>query len=154
MKVLFVCLGNICRSPMAEAIFRDMAQKQDLKVIVDSAGTSGWHVGNKPHKGTRKILDELSISYEGMEGRGLSERDFYEFDYLIGMDNQNVKDMLSIAPTNMKHKVFLFLDILTDYKGVDVPDPYYTGDFDETRDLVSKASQAWIDKLKKSLAER
>jgi protein-tyrosine phosphatase len=153
MKILFVCLGNICRSPMAEAIFRDMAKKENLIIEVDSAGTSGWHTGYKPHKGTRKILDQLSISYEGMEGRGLSTADYYEFDYLIGMDNQNVKDMLLRAPKGTQEKVHLFLDILEDHKGQDVPDPYHTGDFNETRDLVTKASRAWIKSIQKTLTQ-
>ena len=149
MKVLFVCLGNICRSPMAEAIFRDLATRENLDITIDSAGTSGWNKGQPPHKGTRRMLDSMDISYLGMHSRGLTSSDFLHFDYLIGMDKANVKDMKRIAPNGTEDKVYLFLDVLDSRRGQDVPDPWYTDNFDETRDLILEASKEWLEIFKK-----
>ncbi len=87
-KVLFVCLGNICRSPMAEAVFRDLVSREGLedRIEIDSAGTGDWHIGHPPHQGTRKILNENNISTEGLVARKIKIEDLTEFDYIIAMD--------------------------------------------------------------------
>lgn len=144
INILFVCLGNICRSPMAEAVFRDLVHKENLSDViqVDSAATSSWHIGNPPHKGTIAKLKEYQISTDGMSGRQLEKSDFEKFDYIIGMDTSNVTNIKEILGQPNHPKIIRFLD-LTDHQK-DVPDPYYTGDFQETYNLVIDGCQALL----------
>jgi protein-tyrosine phosphatase len=147
-NVLFVCLGNICRSPMAEGVFRDLLKKENLsnKISVDSAATSSWHIGSPPHKGTLAILKKYNISAEGLVGRQLTKEDFETFDYIIGMDESNIKNIFDITGSPQHPKIIRLLD-LTDHNK-DVPDPYYTGDFEETYQLVSEGCQALLEKIR------
>lgn len=149
VHVLFVCLGNICRSPMAEAVFRDMVRKEGLdgRIEVDSAGTGNWHIGNPPHIGTRKRLDQAGISYEGIRARQVHDHDFVTFDYIVGMDESNMEDLRRLSP-EPKARVLKLLDLVPDGKGKDVPDPYFTGNFDETYELVTAGCRALLDKIK------
>jgi protein-tyrosine phosphatase len=150
IKVLFVCLGNICRSPMAEAVFRHLVKKEglDQKIIVDSAGTGGWHVGEGPHRGTAKILQQYEIDSTGLIARQIKKQDLNDFDYIVAMDKQNKNDILSL--TNEENtKVFQLLDLVEDVQNKDVPDPYYTGNFNEVYDLVVKGCTALLEKIKK-----
>ena len=151
VNILFVCLGNICRSPMAEAVFRHLINKESLQDIikVDSAATSHWHIGDPPHKGTIAKLKEYKISTENMAGRQLQRKDFEEFDYIIGMDASNVKYIREMLGQPDHPKIIRFLD-LTDHRK-DVPDPYYTGDFQETYDLVLDGCTALLEKVKADL---
>ncbi|KPN95849.1 low molecular weight protein-tyrosine-phosphatase [Lysinibacillus sp. ZYM-1] len=151
IRVLFVCLGNICRSPMAEAVMRELVKKEclDDKIDVDSAATSSWHIGEPPHRGTQDKLREYGISTTGMLGRQLQKADLEEFTYIIGMDESNIRNIRTILGNPSSPKIFRFLD-LTEHRQ-DVPDPYYTGDFQETYDLVLEGCQAIIDKIKREL---
>ncbi|MDI2585886.1 low molecular weight phosphotyrosine protein phosphatase [Psychrobacillus sp. NEAU-3TGS] len=153
IHVLFVCLGNICRSPMAEAVFRKLIEKEKLsdQIKVDSAATSAWHIGDPPHRGTITKLEEYNISTEGMTGRQLQKEDFQKFDYIIGMDHSNVTNIRQILGQPDHPKVMRFLDLTEHEK--DVPDPYYTGDFQETYDLVIEGCQALLDKVKREHKE-
>ncbi|RFU65179.1 low molecular weight protein-tyrosine-phosphatase [Peribacillus glennii] len=148
INVLFVCLGNICRSPMAEALFRDLVEKENLtdKITMDSAATSSWHIGSPPHKGTLAILKKNSISSKGLAGRQLTKEDFEKFDYIVGMDESNVKNIREITGRPDHPKILRLLDIAELNK--DVPDPYYTGDFEETYQLVSEGCTALLEKIK------
>lgn len=148
IRVLFVCLGNICRSPMAEAVMRDLIAKEGLqnRIEVDSAATSSWHVGDPPHRGTQAKLREYQISTKGMEGRQLALSDYEAFDYIIGMDESNVRNIYQMLRKQEEPKIFRLLD-LTQHKK-DVPDPYYTGDFQETYDLVLEGCKALLEKIR------
>lgn len=148
MKILFVCLGNICRSPMAEAYMRDLIRKHQVtSMVVDSCGTSGWHQGERPHHKTLEVLTKDGVSSSNLRSRPLMDSDFDTFDVIIGMDKNNVRDLKRLAPPQYHPKIHLFLDVLTGYEGCDVPDPWYTGDFEETRRFVRDGVSAWFTKL-------
>lgn len=151
IKVLFVCLGNICRSPMAEAIFRDLVKKEGLvdQIEVDSAGTGDWHIGRPPHEGTQKILTKNNISFEGMKARQVIANDLENFDYIIAMDSSNIGNLNKIFMNEKTGKVQRLLDLVDGSKILDVPDPYYTGNFDEVYELVSNGCQRLLDVIKK-----
>ncbi|KAF1299121.1 protein-tyrosine-phosphatase [Enterococcus sp. JM4C] len=145
-KVLFVCLGNICRSPMAEAMMRAEIKARHLedKIVVDSAATSRWEVGSQPHHGTQKILKAQGIDCSGIYARQITTQDFLSADVIIGMDQNNVDELLSIAPEEAKGKVQLFMSVVPGKEQMGVPDPYYTGDFEETYQLVSEGLAEWF----------
>ncbi|GEL78132.1 low molecular weight protein-tyrosine-phosphatase [Tenuibacillus multivorans] len=152
IKVLFVCLGNICRSPMAEAVFEDLIKKKGLKqhFDVDSAGVSNYHIGELPHEGTIKKLKENEISSEGLKARQFSENDFEAFDYVIAMDDDNMEaleQMMSSEPNTVVKKL---LDYLPSQEVTNVPDPFFTGDFEETYQLVSEACRHLLDEIRRS----
>ncbi|TGB03922.1 low molecular weight protein-tyrosine-phosphatase [Halobacillus salinus] len=149
IRVLFVCLGNICRSPMAEAILRDLVSKEGLEsqIRIDSAGIGHWHEGSEPHEGTRKILDEQGISYEGMRARQVKASDWDDFDYIIAMDEKNMGDLKAIREKNGV-VVDKLLNGVPDAVETDVPDPYFTGNFDYVYNLVSAGCSRLLERIK------
>jgi len=146
-KVLFICLGNICRSPMAEAVMRDLIKKRGLtsQIKVDSAGTSDYHIDEPPHRGTKAKLQQYGITTSGMRARQLRSSDLHDFDYLVCMDESNVRNTIEMLRAEGDAKVFRFLDLTSHQK--DVPDPWYTGDFQETYDLCVEGCEALLEKV-------
>lgn len=137
VQVLFVCLGNICRSPMAEAVFQKMVNDAGLsdKIAVDSAGTGSWHVGETAHPGTRRILSQQGIPYDG-RARQIQPEDLRdESTYIIAMDQSNLNDLK--RRYGQHPRTYRLLDFAGQDGERDVPDPYYTGNFETVYELVS-----------------
>ncbi len=151
VKVLFVCLGNICRSPMAEGLFRKMIKDQGLDeyIHVESRATSTYEIGQPPHPRTQAILLREGASLVGKRAKQMTKSDFDAFDVIIGMDHENVSDLKQMTERH-HHKIYLFRDIDQSTQGQDVPDPYYSGRYEETFELISESLPLWLDRLKKS----
>lgn len=151
IKVMFVCHGNICRSPMAEFVFRDMVQKEKLsdKIHVASSATSREEIGNGVHYGTRKKLAEFGISTEGKYARQLTKTDYRDYDYIIAMDSQNIRNISRIIGRDTENKVCKLLDF-TD-RGGDIADPWYTGNFDRTYEDVYEGCNELLKFIKSRL---
>jgi len=130
---------------MAEAIFRHMVNQKGLndKIIVDSCGTAGYHIGKPPHEGTRKILDFYGISYTGMKASKLERFHLNDFDGIVAMDEENLSDILTLRDNNSVAWVKLLSDFVKD-KWISVPDPYYTGDFELTYKLVTRGCECLL----------
>ncbi|WP_373192414.1 low molecular weight protein-tyrosine-phosphatase [Enterococcus sp. RIT-PI-f] len=144
-KVLFVCLGNICRSPMAEAIYKAEIAKRNLDWQIDSAATSSWEVGHSAHPGTKKRLRQVDLSSEGLISRQITEADFAKFDWIIGMDQSNVETLQALAPADTTAKIRSYLSVVPGKETAEVPDPYYTGDFEETYQLLQEGIPFWLE---------
>ena len=149
-KVLFVCLGNICRSPMAEAVFRDMVEKagRSNEFEIDSAATSSWEIGNPVHPGTKDKLKEVGISTKGMTARKLKKEDYDRFDYIVGMEKENIRNILKIVDKANSEKVFRLLDFSDNPR--DIADLWYTGDFETTYRDVLEGCTDLLDYISRS----
>ena len=150
IKVLFICHGNICRSPMAEFVFKNMVENRGLEDLfhIASAATSTEELGSPVHYGTARILDRLHIDYSDKRARQMTKRDYEEYDYLIGMDSRNLRNMHRMIGGDPDDKIHLMLDF-TDEPG-DVADPWYTGNFEVTyRDVVA-GCEGFLEYLKRN----
>lgn len=141
-RLLFVCHGNICRSPMAEFVMKDIVAQHGAtdRFVIESAATSGEEIGNPPHEGTVRVLAREGISCEGKFARRIREEDYEAFDYLIGMDEANVRNMKRFFRGDPEGKVGLLLEFAGKKRGID--DPWYTGCFDKTFADVSEGCAA------------
>lgn len=155
MNVLFVCLGNICRSPMAQAMFEKMVTDEDLtnQITIDSAGTSAEEEGNPPHPGTRKILAKYHLQSDNLISRPLNSHDFDNADYIICMDDMNMADVKRRAPADSHAKIYAIFDMIPSKKGQAIPDPWYTHRFQETYNSLVEALPAWLAFFKQKLAD-
>ena len=143
-RILFVCLGNICRSPMAEFVFRDLVQKRGLgeRFSVSSAATSAEEVGNPVHPGTRNRLSREGISTRGKTAVQLTKGDYRRYDYLVGMEQRNIGNMLRILGGDPQGKVRRLLDFSQEPR--DIADPWYTGNFERTYDDILEGCEALL----------
>lgn len=148
-SVLFVCMGNICRSPTAEAVFRYKTDKQGLKLNIDSAGTLGSHAKEKPDHRAIKAGLAQGYSFDGIKARKVTLDDFETFDLIIAMDDANKKYLLKKSPSDFHDKIHLFCDFSNNFDDTEVPDPYYggAGGFRYVVSLVEDASDGLITQL-------
>ena len=150
-KILMVCLGNICRSPLAEGILRDKTQKQNIDIFIDSAGTSNYHVGEHPDKRTITNALQHGVDLSNLKGRQFTVSDFDKFDHIFVMDSSNYSDVVSLARNeNDKKKVELILNRVYPNSNMSVPDPYFGGEqgFENVYILLDKACDVIVDSLK------
>jgi protein-tyrosine phosphatase len=153
VKVLFVCLGNICRSPTAEGVLRVLAAREapDLALEIDSAGTAGYHVGEPPDPRTRQAAARRGYDLNALRARIVEPLDFERFDLILAMDRDNLRVLRRRAPETAHERLQLFLEFAPDSGIEDVPDPYYGGPngFEEVLDLVEAAARGLIAHLRR-----
>lgn len=148
IRILFVCHGNICRSTMAQFVFQDMVNRRGLReqFHIESAGTSTEELGNPVHYGTRRVLDRLGIDCSEKRARQLKRADYDKFDYLIGMDYANIRNMERMCGGDPEHKLSLLLEH-TKRGGGEVADPWYTGDFETTYRDVKEGCEGLLEEV-------
>ena len=146
VKILFVCHGNICRSPMAEFVMKDLLKKEKIEAQIQSAATSCEEIGNPVHYGTRRKLSQFGISTDGKYAVQMTKADYDKYDFIIGMDDWNIKNIMRIIGSDPEEKVCKLLSFAKD--GGDIADPWYTGNFDETYEDVLKGCKALTEQIK------
>lgn len=155
-RILFVCLGNICRSPTAEAVFRATAARHlsDLELTIDSAGTAGYHVGEPPDRRTREAAARRGYDLSQLRARVVEPADFERFDLILAMDRQNLTTLARRAPRVARERIRLFLEYAPDAGVAEVPDPYYGGEngFEHVLDLIEAASLGLCEALRSGRA--
>lgn len=163
IRILFVCLGNICRSPTAEGVFRHRAIEAGFRdsyvgdLFIDSAGTGAYHIGEKPDRRSRKAAASQGVDLENIRARKLTLQDFSDFDYILAMDQENLSNMKSLCPEHHQKKLHLFMNFARNCPGItEVPDPYYDDQkaFDRVFNIVDRAAIGFLDHIKGELGGR
>jgi protein-tyrosine phosphatase len=151
IKILFVCMGNICRSPTAEGTFKLQVDKRGLGHLfeIDSAGTHAYHIGEKPDSRSQIAATKHQVDLSSQRARQVHESDFYYYDYVFAMDESNLANMKNICPKEFQHKLSLMLDNIPNNKIKSVPDPYIEGRFDDVFEMLNRASNFLLDSLSK-----
>jgi len=153
ISVLFVCMGNICRSPTAEAVFRHFVENAGMSehILIDSAGTHDYHVGDSPDSRAQRSAQQRGYDMSGLRGRQVGEGDFNRFDYVLAMDMANLQILRSIAPPGADKKTRLFLEYARHHGEREVPDPYYGGSdgFERVLDMVEDAAQGLLEEIRR-----
>jgi protein-tyrosine phosphatase len=154
-RILFVCLGNICRSPLAEAAFRAETERRGLDVEVDSAGTGGWHAGEPPDRRAIAVAKRNGVDIAHLRARKVTPGDFERFDQIVALDEENLADLEAIRPGGSRARLGLLLDHVPGREGEAVADPYYGGDdlFDATWREVSAAARCLAERLAEERTE-
>jgi len=153
VSVIFVCLGNICRSPTAHGVFRSLVKESGLldKIEIDSAGTAAYHVGKKADDRSRQVALSRGIEMEDLRARKVDFGDLITFDYILAMDESNYTNLISLGLPEHHSKIRMFLDFSKDFSEKEVPDPYYGGvqGFDQVFDMVTSASKGLLEEIQK-----
>ncbi|WP_313808988.1 low molecular weight protein-tyrosine-phosphatase [Sphingobium sp.] len=149
-SILFVCLGNICRSPLAEAALRAEAERAGLEVEVDSAGTGDWHVGSPPDRRAQAVSLRHGIDISGYRGQQVTAGDFRRFTYVFALDAENLRNLRRMLPSDGTAELRLLMDLVPGREGSGVTDPYFGDDagFDVTWDDVTRAAHAIVERLR------
>ncbi len=154
-RVLFVCMGNICRSPTAEGVFRHAVASAGLeqKILADSAGTHGYHLGHLPDRRTQLAAARRGYDLANLRARQVAGQDFVEFDYILAMDLDNLSELRRLAPAQHHGKLCLFMDYSSVRRGEEMPDPYYGGarGFELVLDMAEDAAAGLLQHIKKKL---
>ena len=152
VKVLFVCMGNICRSPTAHGVFEHLVKAENLadKIEIDSAGTHAYHVGESPDRRAAETALKYNVDLSYITARKVHDNDFEYYDYILAMDRHNLDILKSACPSEHQHKLFLFLDFAPQLPQKEVPDPYYGGimGFENVFNLVNEASKGLLEAIK------
>ncbi|KAF3981333.1 MAG: low molecular weight phosphotyrosine protein phosphatase [Methylococcales symbiont of Hymedesmia sp. n. MRB-2018] len=154
VKVLFVCMGNICRSPTAEGVFNALLKKEkiDHQFFIESAGTHAYHIGEAPDLRAQKAAKDRGVSLSQIRARKVIFADFENFDYVLAMDDDNYQILMQSCPDEYKNRVKYFLDYAPHLDSREVPDPYYGGQygFERVLDMVADASVGFLETLRES----
>ncbi|ANT61868.1 phosphotyrosine protein phosphatase [Salipiger sp. CCB-MM3] len=146
-RILFVCLGNICRSPSAEGVLRVRAAERGVALEIDSAGTGDWHVGEPPYGPMQRAARTRGYDLSRLRARQVAAEDFHRFDLIIAMDPSNLENLERLRPAQGGAELRLFTDYAPGSGATEVPDPYYTRDFDGTLELIERAAEGLLDAL-------
>ena len=153
IRVLFVCMGNICRSPTAEAVFRHYVESAGLSehILIDSAGTHDYHIGDPPDLRTQRAAKQRGYDLSGLRGRQVEEEDFRRFDYVLAMDRENYANLLAVCPAGLEHKIRLFMEFAPNRPEKEVPDPYFGGvsGFDRVLDMIEEAARGLLEDIRR-----
>jgi protein-tyrosine phosphatase len=153
IRVLFVCLGNICRSPTAEGVFRKLVVEEGWaeRIEIDSAGTHAYHVGAAPDARAQAAARRRGVDLSALRGRQARAQDFERFDYVLAMDRENRDNLLAICPGGLEHKLRLYMEFAPGRAEDEVPDPYYggPGGFDRVLDMVEEAARGLLEDIRR-----
>lgn len=154
VSVLFVCMGNICRSPTAQGVFENLVREQGLvdRILIDSAGTHAYHIGNPPDQRSQAAARNRGLDLSGQRARKVEVLDFERFDYILAMDRANLEDLLRLAQQEQLERLHLFMRFASRWKVDEVPDPYYGGNsgFERVLDMAEDAAAGLLEHIRRN----